>query len=60
MKYAVDMGSGDMIYIPNFIYIGSGIQKLIMRSTQTAWKSHKPTFIFFFQNKERKLKMNII
>jgi hypothetical protein len=26
MNYAVLMGSGDMIYIPNFIKIGSGIQ----------------------------------
>jgi hypothetical protein len=29
MKYAVHMGSGAMIYIPSFIKIGSGIQKLI-------------------------------
>jgi hypothetical protein len=29
MKYAVEMGSGAMIYIPSFIMIGSGIQKLI-------------------------------
>jgi hypothetical protein len=29
MKYAVEMGSGAMIYIPNFIKIGSAIQKLI-------------------------------
>jgi hypothetical protein len=28
MKYAVEMGSGAMIYIPSFIKIGSGIQKL--------------------------------
>jgi hypothetical protein len=26
MKCAVEMGSGDMIYIPSFITIGSGIQ----------------------------------
>jgi hypothetical protein len=40
MKYAVEMGSGIMIYIPNFIEIGSGIQKLIREGctdTQTAW-----------------------
>jgi hypothetical protein len=40
MKYAVEMGSGAMIYIPNFIKIGSGIQKLIggaFTDTQTAW-----------------------
>jgi hypothetical protein len=38
MKYAVEMGSGAMIYIPNFIKIGSGIQKLRGRGfTETAW-----------------------
>jgi hypothetical protein len=30
MKYAVGLGSGAMIYIPSFIKIGSGIQKLIV------------------------------
>jgi hypothetical protein len=29
MKYAIEMGSGVMIYIPSFIKFGSGIQKLI-------------------------------
>jgi hypothetical protein len=29
MKYAVEMGSGAMIYIPSFIKIGSGVQELI-------------------------------
>jgi hypothetical protein len=29
MKYAVEMGSGAMIYIPSFLKIGSPIQKLI-------------------------------
>jgi hypothetical protein len=29
MKYAVEIGSSAMIYIPSFIKIGSGIQKLI-------------------------------
>jgi hypothetical protein len=38
MKYAVEMGSGTMIYLPNIIKIGSGIQKLIggFTDTQTA------------------------
>jgi hypothetical protein len=38
MKYAVDMDSNAMIYIPSFIKIGSGIQKLIggYKDTQTA------------------------
>jgi hypothetical protein len=29
MKYAVEMVSGAMIYVPNFIKIDSGIQKFI-------------------------------
>jgi hypothetical protein len=29
MKYAVEMGSGAIIYIPSFIKIVSAIQKLI-------------------------------
>jgi hypothetical protein len=29
MKYAIEMGSGAMIYIPSFIKIGSGIQKMM-------------------------------
>jgi hypothetical protein len=29
MKYAVEIGSGAMIYIPSFIKTGSGIQKLM-------------------------------
>jgi hypothetical protein len=46
MKYAVEMGSGAMIYIPSFIKTGSAIQLLIREVTQTAWRLHKPTFIF--------------
>jgi hypothetical protein len=46
VKYATEMGSGAMIYIPSFIKIGSGIQKLIERDTQTAWRSYNSTFIF--------------
>jgi hypothetical protein len=37
MKYAVEIGSGAMTYIPSFIKIGSGIQKLIWEDTQTVW-----------------------
>jgi hypothetical protein len=36
MRYAVEMGQCAMIYIPSFIKIGSGIQKLIGRG-RTAW-----------------------
>jgi hypothetical protein len=35
MKYAVEMDSGAMMYIPSFIKIGSGIQKLTAGDTQT-------------------------
>jgi hypothetical protein len=35
MKYAVEMNSGIMIYIPSFIKAGSGIQKLIEGHTDT-------------------------
>jgi hypothetical protein len=39
MKHAVEMSSGVMIYIPSFIKIGSGIQKLIGGiPRQIAWR----------------------
>jgi hypothetical protein len=52
MKYAIEMGSGAVIYIPTFIRTGSGIRKLIRvcgftnTEKQTAWRSHKLTFNF--------------
>jgi hypothetical protein len=37
MKYAVEMGSGAITYIPSFIKIGSCLQKLVAEeNTQTA------------------------
>jgi hypothetical protein len=30
MKHAVEIGSGAMIYVPSFIKIGQGIQKLMV------------------------------
>jgi hypothetical protein len=48
MKYAVEMGSVAMIYIPSFIKIGSAIQKLISWGLH---RQHKPTFIFFLIRK---------
>jgi hypothetical protein len=35
MKYAVEMGSGAMIYVQSFIKICSGIQKLIVGDSLT-------------------------
>jgi hypothetical protein len=49
MKYAIEMGSSTMIYIPSFMKTGSAIQKLTgagYKDTQRARQSHKPTFIF--------------
>jgi hypothetical protein len=48
MKYAVEMGSGAMIYMKGLIKIGSGIQKLLGGGIHrnTAWRWHKFTFIF--------------
>jgi hypothetical protein len=37
MKYAVEIGSRAMIYIPSFIKIGSGIQNLMAGDSQTTW-----------------------
>jgi hypothetical protein len=39
MNYAVEMGSGAMIFIPSFMNIGSGIQKSRggFTDTLTAW-----------------------
>jgi hypothetical protein len=45
MKYAVEMGSSAMIYIPSFIKIGLAIKKLI----RGIHRSHKPTLIFLIK-----------
>jgi hypothetical protein len=38
MKYAVEIGSRAMIYVPSFIKIGSGIQKIMGGDIRTAWR----------------------
>jgi hypothetical protein len=47
MKYAAGTGSVAVhTYIPNFMKIGSDIQKLLgggYIDTQIAWRAHKPT-----------------
>jgi hypothetical protein len=45
MNYAVEMGSGAIIRISSFIKIGSGIQKLIRRDSQT----HLISLLSFFK-----------
>jgi hypothetical protein len=50
MKYAVEMGSGAMIYIKSLIKIGLAIQKLMGRGIRRHTDSlliHKRNFIFF-------------
>jgi hypothetical protein len=60
MKYAAEMGSGAMVYMPSFIMIDSAIQKLIGGGGYTDSQlgdciSLILFFVFFFQNKENRL-----
>jgi hypothetical protein len=63
MKYAVEMGTGAMIYIPSFIKIDSAIQKLIggiHRYTDTHRQYGDRLRLFLrFQNKESRLKLAV-
>jgi hypothetical protein len=61
MKYAVEMGSGAMAYIPSFIKIGSGIQKLIGLDTQKH-RQHGDliSLLILFHNMERRLESNFV
>jgi hypothetical protein len=44
MNYAIEMGSGAMIYTPSFTKIGSTIRKLIGGGdTQTVWRLYTST-----------------
>jgi hypothetical protein len=58
MKYAIEMGSGAMVYIPSFINIGSAIQKL----TGGIPREHgdRISLLSFFQNKESRLKIVLV
>jgi hypothetical protein len=57
MSYAVEMGSGAMIYLPNFIKTGSDIKKLIGGRT---YRQHSDRIILlFFQNTESTLKIGL-
>jgi hypothetical protein len=59
MKYAVEAGSGVMIYIPSFIKIGSGIQKLIGGDTQRQHGDRISLLQFFFRNMQSGLKTHL-
>jgi hypothetical protein len=49
MKYAVEMGSGAMIYAQIFTKFGPSVQKLNRGwGIHRARRSHKPTLIFSF------------
>jgi hypothetical protein len=52
------MGSGAVIYVPSFIKIGSGVQKLIRWRDRHTHEQQRDliSLLYFFQNKERMLK----
>jgi hypothetical protein len=55
MKYAVEMGSGTMIFTPSFIKIGSDIQKLMGGGDSQAQRQHVDHISllpFFFKRRE--------
>jgi hypothetical protein len=54
MKYAIEMGSGSMIYKPSFIKIGSGIQTLIggIYIQKHRQQGDRISLLLFFKNKE--------
>jgi hypothetical protein len=53
MKYAVEVGSCAIIYMPNFIEIGSGIQKLIVETHRHY--GDRISLLLFFRNMENRL-----
>jgi hypothetical protein len=62
MKYAVEMGSGAMIYIQSFIMCGSGFQKLLGGGWVHIHRQHADLIsllIFLFRNNEIRLKMDL-
>jgi hypothetical protein len=59
VNYAIEMNSGAIIYVPSFIKIGSGIQKLIgggIHIQKHRRQSDLINLLLFFQNKESRLK----
>jgi hypothetical protein len=58
----VEMGSGAVIYVPSFIKISSGFQKLIGGIHTHTHRQQRDliSLLLFFQNKESGLKMNTL
>jgi hypothetical protein len=54
MEFAVEMGLGAMIFIPSYVKIGSGIEKLIGGHRQ---HGDLISLRLYFQNKESRLKI---
>jgi hypothetical protein len=55
MKYVVEMGSGAMIYITNFIKIGSGIQNLKKRGNSQTHREHGNLISLIWESKLKNL-----
>jgi hypothetical protein len=56
MKYAVEMSSDAMLYIPSIINTGSGIQKEMGSIRRQHGDLISLRLFYFFQNNERSLK----
>jgi hypothetical protein len=60
MKYAVEMGSVAVIYVPSIINTVSGIQKLLGGDTQTQRQDRDCiNLLFYFQNRDSRQKNGI-
>jgi hypothetical protein len=55
MKYAAEMSIGAIIYIPCFINICSGIQKLMQGGYRDIHHGDHISLLLFFQNKKSRL-----
>jgi hypothetical protein len=60
IKYTVEMNTGAMIYIPNFIQIASVIQRLIVGGVLYSYYSDRISPLLFFGRKENRLKMSCL
>jgi hypothetical protein len=56
MNYAVEMGSGVMIYVQSFIKIDSGIHTLMGDKHTHRQQSDHISILLFFQNEVNRLK----